>query len=117
MEGAKVLLKGLPASPGQGYGKAHVIRDPKDIDEFKDGEILVTEMTAPDWVPAMKKAQAIVTDSGGMTCHASIVSRELGIPCIVGTKSRGEAATEVLKGGEEITVDASNGVVLQATFR
>lgn len=52
-----------------------------------------------------------------MTCHASIVSRELGIPCIVGTKSRGEAATEVLKGGEEITVDASNGVVLQATFR
>lgn len=55
MEGAKVLLKGLPASPGQGYGKAHVIRDPKDIDEFKDGEILVTEMTAPDWVPAMKR--------------------------------------------------------------
>ena len=117
MEGAKVLLKGLPASPGQGYGKAHVIRDPKDIDEFKDGEILVTEMTAPDWVPAMKKAQAIVTDSGGMTCHASIVSRELGIPCIVGTKSRGEAATEVLKGGEEITVDASNGVVFAGNLQ
>jgi pyruvate,water dikinase len=117
MEASKVLLKGLPASPGQGYGKAHVIRDPHDIDEFKDGEILVTEMTAPDWVPAMKKAQAIVTDSGGMTCHASIVSRELGIPCIVGTKSRGQAATEVLKDGEEITVDASNGVVFAGNLQ
>jgi pyruvate,water dikinase len=117
MESSKVLLKGLPASPGQGYGKAHVIRDPQDIDEFKDGEILVTEMTAPDWVPAMKKAQAIVTDSGGMTCHASIVSRELGIPCIVGTKSRGQAATEVLKDGEEITVDASNGVVFAGNLQ
>jgi pyruvate,water dikinase len=114
---AKVLVKGLPASPGQGYGKAHVIMDPSDIEEFKDGEILVTEMTAPDWVPAMKKAQAIVTDSGGMTCHASIVSRELGIPCIVGTKSRGQAATEVLKTGEEITVDASNGVVFAGNLQ
>ena len=100
-----------------GYGKVHVIADPKDIDEFKDGEILVTEMTAPDWVPAMKKAQAIVTDSGGMTCHASIVSRELGIPCIVGTKSRGQAATEVLKTGEEVTVDASNGVVFAGNLQ
>ena len=114
---AKVLVKGLPASPGQGYGKAHVIMDPSDIEEFKDGEILVTEMTAPDWVPAMKKAQAIVTDSGGMTCHASIVSRELGIPCIVGTKSRGQAATEVLKTGDEITVDASNGVVFAGNLQ
>ena len=100
-----------------GYGKVHVIADPKDIDEFQDGEILVTEMTAPDWVPAMKKAQAIVTDSGGMTCHASIVSRELGIPCIVGTKSRGQAATSVLKNGEEITVDASNGVVFAGNLQ
>ena len=116
-ENAKVLLKGLPASPGMGYGKVHVIEDPKDIDEFQDGEILVTEMTAPDWVPAMKKAQAIVTDSGGMTCHASIVSRELGIPCIVGTKSRGQAATSVLKNGEEITVDASNGVVFAGNLQ
>ena len=116
-ENAKVLVKGLPSSPGMGYGKVHVIADPKDIDEFKDGEILVTEMTAPDWVPAMKKAQAIVTDSGGMTCHASIVSRELGIPCIVGTKSRGQAATEVLKTGEEVTVDASNGVVFAGNLQ
>ena len=116
-ENAKVLVKGLPSSPGMGYGKVHVIADPKDIDEFKDGEILVTEMTAPDWVPAMKKAQAIVTDSGGMTCHASLVSRGLGIPCIVGTKSRGQAATEVLKTGEEVTVDASNGVVFAGNLQ
>ena len=107
----KVVVKGAPASPGLVSGKAHVILDPSHIDEFKDGEILVTEMTAPDWVPAMKKAQAIVTDSGGMTCHASIVSRELGIPCIVGTKSRGDAATAVIKDGQAITVDATHGIV------
>ncbi len=109
----KVIIKGLPASPGKAAGKARVILDPARIDEFKDGEILVTEMTAPDWVPAMKKARAIVTDSGGMTCHASIVSRELGIPCIVGTKSRSEAATTVIKDGQDVTVDASNGVVYE----
>lgn len=108
-----VVVKGAPASPGQVSGKAHVILDPSLIDEFKQGEILVTEMTAPDWVPAMKKAKAIVTDSGGMTCHASIVSRELGIPCIVGTKSRGEAATTVIKTGDDITVDATHGVVYE----
>lgn len=108
-----VLVKGLPASPGRVSGKVHVIMDPADIDQFQQGEILVTEMTAPDWVPAMKKALAIVTDSGGMTCHASIVSRELGIPCIVGTKSRGEAATNALKTGMEITIDANNGVVYE----
>ncbi len=109
----KVIVKGLPASPGMGAGRAHVILDPKDIDEFKDGEVLVTEMTAPDWVPAMKRAKAIVTDSGGMTCHASIVSRELGIPCIVGTKSRGKAATALVADGTDVTVDATNGVVYE----
>lgn len=108
-----VVVKGAPASPGQVSGKAHVILDPSLIDEFKQGEILVTEMTAPDWVPAMKKAKAIITDSGGMTCHASIVSRELGIPCIVGTKSRGEAATAVIRTGDDITVDATHGVVYE----
>ena len=108
-----VVVKGLPASPGLEAGTAHVILDPSRISEFKEGEILVTEMTAPDWVPAMKKAKAIVTDRGGMTCHASIVSRELGIPCIVGTKSRGEAATSTIKDGSDITVDASNGVVYE----
>ena len=108
-----VIVKGLPASPGLEAGRAHVILNPADIDEFKDGEILVTEMTAPDWVPAMKRAKAIVTDSGGMTCHASIVSRELGIPCIVGTKSRGEAATITIPNGADITVDATNGIVYE----
>ena len=106
-----VIVRGLPASPGKAAGKAHVILDPKNIDEFKDGEILVTTMTAPDWVPAMKKAKAIVTDAGGMTCHAAIVSRELGIPCIVGTKSISQESTTTIEDGADITVDASNGTV------
>lgn len=109
----KVIVNGLPASPGKVSGRVHVILDPSRIDEFKEGEILVTEMTAPDWVPAMKKAKAIVTDSGGMTCHASIVSRELGIPCIVGTKSRGEAATVTIPDGIDVTIDATHGVVYE----
>ena len=107
----KIVVKGLPASPGKAAGRAHVIENPEDIDDFKEGEILVTTMTAPDWVPAMKKAKAIVTDAGGMTCHASIVSRELGIPCIVGTKSRSEEATKTITDGQMITVDATNGIV------
>ena len=109
----KVIVKGLPASPGKVSGRVHVILDPSRIDEFREGEILVTEMTAPDWLPAMKKAKAIVTDSGGMTCHASIVSRELGIPCIVGTKSRGEAATVTIPDGIDVTIDATHGVVYE----
>ncbi|WP_251422882.1 phosphoenolpyruvate synthase [Veillonella agrestimuris] len=108
---SEIIVKGLPASPGKAAGKAHVIINPEDIDDFKEGEILVTAMTAPDWVPAMKKAKAIVTDAGGMTCHASIVSRELGIPCIVGTKSRSFEATTSIKDGQMITVDATNGIV------
>jgi pyruvate,water dikinase len=112
-----VVVKGLPASPGHVAGKAHVILDPAQIEEFKDGEILVTTMTAPDWVPAMKKAKAIVTDAGGMTCHASIVSRELGIPCIVGTKSRSKEATTTITTGMEITVDATNGIVYEGTVQ
>ncbi len=109
----KVIVQGLPASPGMAAGKAHVIPTADRIGEFNDGEVLVTEMTAPDWVPAMRKASAIVTDSGGMTCHAAIVSREMGIPCIVGTKSKGTPATTAIKSGAEITVDAKNGVVYE----
>ena len=108
-----VLVKGLPASPGIATGKVQVILDPDDMDQFKAGDILVTSMTSPDLVPAMKKAVAIITDAGGMTCHASIVSRELGIPCIVGTKSRSQCATEVLKTGMEVTVDAHNGIIYE----
>ncbi len=105
--GRKILVKGLPASPGIGAGKTHLIPSPDQVSEFQRGEILVTGMTAPDWVPAMKKARAIVTDCGGMTCHAAIVSRELGIPCITGTKD----ATHILPSGMEVTVDARSGVV------
>lgn len=105
----KVLLKGLPASPGVVAGKVHVIPSAEHVSEFQAGEILVTEMTAPDWVPAMKKAKAIVADSGGMTCHAAIVSRELGIPCIVGSKN----GTQVLRSGMDVTVDAKRGVVYE----
>ncbi|MFZ3063027.1 MAG: phosphoenolpyruvate synthase [Actinomycetota bacterium] len=109
----RVLVQGLPASPGVVSGKVHVIDTVDKLKEFKEGEILVTEMTAPDWVPAMRKSKAIVTDSGGMTAHAAIVSREMGIPCVVGTKSKGPKATEVLKTGMDITVDAGNGVVYE----
>lgn len=108
---AEVILRGLTAAPGLASGRVHVIDNPEDIDQFKKGEILVTLMTSPDWVPAMQKAKAIITNNGGMTCHAAIVSREMQIPCIVGTTSNGVKATEVLKDGEMITVDAKNGVV------
>jgi pyruvate,water dikinase len=109
----KVIVKGLPASPGMAAGKAHVIMSVTDINQFQQGELLVTEMTAPDWVPAMRKAKAIVTNSGGTTCHAAIVSRELGIPCIVGTASKGTPGTKAIQNQSEITVDAGNGVVYE----
>ncbi len=103
----KPILRGLPASPGIGKGVVKRVDDVTQIDRIEDGDILVTVMTNPDMVPAMRKAKAVVTDDGGRTCHAAIVSRELGIPCIVGTNN----ATEVLKEGMEITVDATRGVV------
>ena len=102
-----VLVRGLGAAPGQGSGPVRIAADLSDAADLVAGEILVTPMTAPDWVPLMKRAAAIVTDSGGMTCHAAIVSRELGIPCIVGTSE----ATEVLEDGQLVTVDATEGVV------
>lgn len=111
MKDAQPILKGLPASPGLASGKVHVIADPADIDNFKDDEVLVTQMTSPDWVPAMKKAAAIITNNGGMTCHAAIVSREMQIPCLVGTAACGTAAMDVLHDGDQVTVDAKNGVV------
>jgi len=112
----KVLVHGLPASPGLAIGKVHVIPTVDRINEFQKGEVLVTEMTAPDWVPAMRKAAAIITNSGGMTCHAAIVSRELGIPCIVGTTSRGKPATEYMPDGGMVTVDAKLGVVYEGVL-
>ncbi|MGC1120212.1 MAG: phosphoenolpyruvate synthase [Candidatus Methanofastidiosia archaeon] len=112
-EERNIIIKGLSASPGIAAGKAHVILDATGINQFQQGEILVTEMTAPDWVPAMKKAKAIVTNSGGTTCHAAIVSREMGIPCIVAA----QGATDVIKNGQDITVDATNGLVYEGILR
>ncbi len=105
--GAKMIAKGLPASPGVGMGTAKLLKDSSEIGKIESGDVLVTKMTTPDFVPAMKKASAIVTDEGGMTSHAAIVSRELGIPCIVGTGN----ATQVIQEGMEITVDGSGGIV------
>ncbi|MCC6026079.1 MAG: phosphoenolpyruvate synthase, partial [Caldimicrobium sp.] len=101
----KVICTGKAVGSKIGQGKARVILDVSRIAEFKEGEVLVTTMTDPDWEPIMKKASAIVTDKGGRTCHAAIVSRELGIPCIVGT----EVATKKITTGQEITVDCSQG--------
>lgn len=102
-----VILSGLASSPGIGKGKVRILASSKEMGDLQKGEILVTEMTTPDFVPAMKKAAAILTNTGGMTCHAAIVSRELGVPCIVGTKE----ATTKLQTGQFITVDAVHGKV------
>lgn len=104
---AEIIIKGFPASPGVGIGVAKILKDASETVKIESGNVLVAKMTTPDFVPAMKKASAIVTDEGGMTSHAAIVSRELGIPCIVGTGN----ATQVLKEGMEITVDGSSGIV------
>jgi pyruvate,water dikinase len=107
-ERGKVLLRGLGASPGVASGVVRVLRSPAEGEKLRPGEVLVTVMTAPDWVPIMRRAAAIVTDAGGMTSHAAIVSRELGVPCIVGTRD----ATKVLRDGMVVTVDARAGVVV-----
>lgn len=104
---AEVILKGSAASVGLAGGPVKIIHSPSEIDQILDGDVLVTEMTTPDYVPAMKRASGIVTDAGGRTCHAAIVSRELGIPCVVGT----ETATTTLKDYPEVTVDGKTGSV------
>ena len=103
------LLSGLPASPGMGAGLAVIVQNPSNIDRVNKGDVLIAEMTTPDFVPAMKRAAAIATDRGGRTCHAAIVSREMGIPCVVGTGN----ATKVLKNKQLITVDGSKGKVYE----
>ncbi|BCX15122.1 MAG: phosphoenolpyruvate synthase [Candidatus Parcubacteria bacterium] len=102
----EILTKGIAIGSKISSGKVRVIKDVSKINEFQEGEILVTEMTDPDWVPIMKIAKGIITDKGGRTCHAAIVSRELGIPAIVGTGN----ATEILKTGDEVTIDCSAGI-------
>ena len=105
----KPVLTGSPASPGVASGPCRIILKPSQINKILEGDVLVAEMTTPDYVPAMKRATAIVTDRGGRTCHAAIVSRELGIPCVVGT----ENATKVLKTGQIVTVDGAQGKVYE----
>ncbi len=103
----KLLLSGIAVGKKIASGKINIIKDAKNILQFQKGEVLVTEMTDPDWEPIMKIASAIVTDKGGRTSHAAIVSRELGIPCIVGS----EKATKIFKKGMEVTVDCASSEV------
>jgi len=105
----KIILSGLPASPGIASGKVKIINSMKDLVKIGQGDILVTKMTNPDMVVTMQKAFAVITDEGGATAHAAIVSREMGIPCVVGT----EKATEILKDHMIVTVDGTNGKVYE----
>ncbi|MFH1181810.1 MAG: PEP/pyruvate-binding domain-containing protein [Candidatus Woesearchaeota archaeon] len=100
-------IKGMPASPGRAKGSVIIVRGVADLKKVKKGDIIVAVTTHPDYVPAMQKAAAIVTDEGGITSHAAIVARELGLPCVVGTKN----ATKILKDGDEIEIDAELGVL------
>jgi len=112
-EKREIIVKGHGASPGMASGKVKILQSIEELDKVKEGDVLVTTMTNPDMVPAMKRAVAIVTDEGGMTCHAAIVSRELGIPSIVGTGK----GTSILKEGQDITVDGSRGVVYEGSMK
>ncbi len=104
---SEAVVRGLGASPGQATGRVRMLRSPEEGRSLSPGEILVAAMTSPDWVPTMRRSGALVTDGGGMTCHAAIVSRELGIPGVVGTRD----ATTRLRDGDLVTVDGSAGLV------
>jgi len=104
-----VLLRGLGAAPGRVAGRVRILAAPTEGGRLKPGEILVAPMTNPDWVPTMRRAAAVVTDGGGMTCHAAIVARELGVPAIVGART----ATTVLRDSELVTVDGAKGEVIE----
>ncbi len=107
-EGERVVItKGLGASPGMASGTVKIITSIDELDKVHEGDILVTVMTTPDMVPAMKRANGIITDEGGVTCHAAIVSRELGIPCVVGTGD----ATSILPENSQVTLDGNKGIV------
>ena len=101
------ILKGISVGHKVSYGQVRIISNVSEMNKFKKGEVLVTKMTDPDWVPIMRLASAIITDEGGKTAHAAIVSRELGVPCIVGSKK----GTKVLKNGQRVTVDCTQGRV------
>lgn len=106
----KLLLKGLGVSRGRAQGKVRLVNGEEDETRFQKGEVLVTKITDPTMVMMMNKASAIVCDIGGMTSHPSIVSRELGIPCVVAAKT----ATGTLKEGQEVIVDGATGEVFSA---
>ncbi len=103
-----VLARGLAAAPGMASGKVRVLETPAEGDRLMEGEILVAQMTNPDWLPTIRRAAALVTNTGGMTCHAAIVARELGVPCVVGTRT----ATRDLHDGITVTVDGTRGQVV-----
>ena len=104
----EILIQGLPAVPGVVSGVVRVLADVSEGGRLQDGEVLVAKMTNPDWLPTMRRASALVTDTGGMTCHAAIVARELKVPCIVGART----ATRDLSDGMVVTVDGTHGRVL-----
>ncbi len=108
-----IITSGLGASPGLASGKVVIYDESMSLDTIKEGDILVTEMTMPDMVPAMSRAAGIITDEGGMTCHAAIISRELGTPCVVGTGN----ATEILSDGMEVTVDGTTGTIYRGIIK
>ncbi len=109
----EVLIRGLGASPGLASGVVKVVKSLDELDKIQDGDVMVVAMTTPDMVPAMKRANGIVTDEGGVTCHAAIISRELGIPCVVGTGD----ATSALKEGSEVTADGKKGLVYKGILK
>ncbi len=111
--GETPLVRGFGASPGVAGGVARLLLKASEMNRLQAGEILVTTMTTPDMVPAMARAAGIVTDEGGMTCHAAIVSRELGVPCVVGTRS----GTKSIVDGQEVTVDGKTGAVFSGLTR
>ena len=106
---ARPLVQGLAASAGRASGAVRILQSADQGDELISGEVLVAKMTSPDWVPTMRRASALITDGGGITCHAAIVSRELGVPCVVGARN----ATMVLRTGEVVTVDGAEGTVYE----
>ncbi|MDR2966862.1 MAG: phosphoenolpyruvate synthase [Methanobacteriaceae archaeon] len=112
LENREIIVKGLGASPGMASGEVKIIHEIDELDKIKEGNVMVTTMTTPDMVPAMKRSSGIITDEGGVTCHAAIISRELGIPCVVGTGN----ATEVLIENSKATLDGKKGLVFEGAF-
>jgi pyruvate,water dikinase len=109
LQAGRPLVQGLAASSGRAAGSVRILQSADQGDQLVTGEILVAKMTSPDWVPTMRRASALITDGGGITCHAAIVSRELGVPCVVGARN----ATTVLRNGEVVTVDGAQGAVYE----